>query len=215
MCFSAAASFTSSAVLAATAVVSLITARNAPQRVLAGIPLVFSIQQFTEGVLWMSLLHPAWAHWEGITTYVFQIFAEIFWPVYIPLCMLLFERAGTKRTVMAALMCCGILLAAYTGYSFYQYPVHAFAANHHIRYESDFPLSKRWFYGLLYFMPTVICPLMSSKKILRLLGYLFFFSYVVARLLFHYFEVSVWCFFGAIISLIVMIMLMHRRMNVV
>jgi hypothetical protein len=214
MCFSASASFTSSAVLAVTTVASFATARNTPQRVLAGIPLVFSIQQFTEGVLWMSLLHPAWARWEGVTTYVFQVFAEVFWPVYIPFCMLLFEQAGSKRTVMSILMWCGILLAAYTGYSFFQYPVHAFAEKHHIRYETDFPLTKEWYYGLLYFMPTVICPLMSNKRILRLLGYLFFVSYVVARLLFHYYEISVWCFFGAIISIIVLFMLRSKRMGV-
>jgi hypothetical protein len=204
MCFSSTASFAASAVLSVTGVASMAYARTRAQRVLAGIPLIFAVQQFTEGVLWMALMHPEWAQWETVTTYAFQVFAQMTWPLYIPLCALLFEHSAARRKVIWGLFLSGILLSAFTGYCLYVYPVHAIASKHHIMYESGFPLAKQWYYGLLYFLPTILAPLISSAKALRWLGVLFLVSYVIARLLFHYYEISVWCFFGALISILVL-----------
>jgi hypothetical protein len=206
MCFSPSASFTSSAVLCVTGIIAFTSAGSTPQKVLAGIPFVFSVQQFTEGVLWMSLLHPPWARWEMMATYGFQIFAQLWWPVYIPLSIWLLEYLPAKRKIMLALLCGGIVLSCFTGYFLYKYPQHALADCGHIRYETNFPLAKAWYYGLLYFIPTILAPLLSSHKILRWLGVLFLASYIIARILFHYFEISVWCFFGAMISILVVFM---------
>jgi hypothetical protein len=207
MCFSPTASFVASAALSVTGVICLSRARNTAQKTLACIPLIFSFQQFTEGVLWMALMHPSWAHWQYLSTYGFQVFAQMFWPVWIPLCILLFERHPVRKKLIAVLLCAGIVLAVYTGYCLWKYPVHAIAAMHHIRYESGFPLADAWFYGLLYFVPTILAPLISSVKRLRWLAYMFLISYVVARLFFHYYEISVWCFFGAVISIIVLLII--------
>jgi hypothetical protein len=207
MCFSATASFSASTLLAATGIVSFTQAKNNPQRILAGIPFIFSVQQFTEGILWLSLMHTAWRGWEHTATYAFQIFAQMLWPVYIPLSILFFEQEQVRRYVILFLLLCGIALSLYTGYAFYTYSVHAFAENHHIRYVSTFPLVQKWYYGLVYFLPTIVAPIVSSSKPLRWLGYLFFISYVGVRLLFHFYEISVWCFFGALISFSILYMI--------
>jgi hypothetical protein len=211
MCFSATASFTASAVLGVTGAASLSLSRNRAQRVLSGIPLLFAVQQFAEGFVWLSLMHSAWAQWQHIAMYSFLFFAQMLWPVYVPLSMLLFETDLQKRKIISWLSGFGVVFALYVGYCLYQYPVYAVIDKHHIRYELGFALSRKWYYGLLYFLPTIVAPVISSVKRLHWLGYLFLGAYVVARLLFHFFVISVWCFFGAIISIVIIGMVL--RMN--
>ena len=55
MCFSSNASFGASAVLAVVGVVAIAKAKNTPGRLFAAIPIIFSIQQFAEGMLWLSM----------------------------------------------------------------------------------------------------------------------------------------------------------------
>jgi hypothetical protein len=105
------------------------------------------------------------------------------------------------------MLLCGSVLSLFTGYYLYKYPVHALAENNHIRYLPGFPLAQKWYYGLLYFLPTIVAPVISSLRPLRWLGYLFLFSYAGTRILFHYYEISVWCFFGALISITVLFMI--------
>ncbi len=207
MCFSPAASFSSAAILSVAGTVSLASSRTAPQRILSGIPLVFAMQQATEGVLWLALKLPGWATWQTSATYAFLVFAQMVWPVYIPLAMLAYEQVPWRKKIITALLLIGIGLSAYIGYCLYRNPVSAVPADHHIRYDQGFPLAYAWYYGLLYFLPTVLSSVISGTKRLRWLGYLFLISYVVARTLFHYYEISVWCFFGSVISFIIVLLI--------
>jgi hypothetical protein len=211
MCFSPTVSFGASVVLAGVGVAALARARTVPQRVLSTMPILFAIQQLAEGVLWMSLLHPAWAHWEKAATYGFLFFAQIVWPVFMPLAVLLFENNPRRKKIIMLFSGIGVILAAYLTYCLYRYPIAAVIGDHHIKYEQGFSLASRWYFGLLYFIPTIMAPIMSSIKRLRWLGYLFLASYLVSRVLFHFFVISVWCFFGAIISLIVLAIVSNLR----
>jgi hypothetical protein len=207
MCFSASASFGASAVLSVAGVASLVYSRTLSQKALAGIPIIFAIQQFTEGVVWMSLMHTEWAQWQTTASYAFLVFAQMVWPIYIPFAMLVCEREPARRKAMYALLLAGFTLSGYIGFCLYKYSVLAVVDKHHIRYDLGFALAHTWYYGLLYFLPTIVSPVISSIKRLHWLGYLFLLSYIAARLLFHYFEISVWCFFGALISLIVFVII--------
>ena len=211
MCFSPSVSFGASAVLSAVGVVSFVCSRTTSQKVLSGVPILFALQQFTEGILWLALLDPGWAQWAKPATYGFQVFAQMVWPVYIPLSMLLFERNAMRKRILAILMLTGIGLAAYLGYCLYHYPISATADMDHIKYELGFPLAHKWCFALIYFLPTILSPVFSSNKTLRWLGYLFFASYLLARLLLLYFIISVWCFFGALISITVLAMVLKLR----
>ena len=208
MCFSPIASFGASIVLSGAGVAALKCSRTLPERVLSGIPFLFALQQFAEGVLWLSLTDPGWREWQEAATYSFLIFAQVIWPVYVPFCILLFEPKGKRRKVIMALTISGLLFSLYAAFALFYYPVSAEVAEHHIKYHLGFELSRKWYYGILYFIPTILAPLVSSVKRLHWLGYLFLASYVVARLLFHFWVISVWCFFGAIISLVVIYLIM-------
>lgn len=211
MCFSPGASFGASVVLSGIGIASLAMARTLPQKFLSGMPIVFAVQQCIEGILWLALSSPAWAHWQGPATLGFLLFAQVVWPIYIPIAMLLFERDLLRKKIITFCAISGILLGAYLVYCLWHYRISASVSGHHIKYEQEFPLTRRWFYGLLYFIPTVLSSLSSSIKKLRWLGYLFLASYILARVLFQYFVVSVWCFFGALVSVVVLIIILKLR----
>jgi hypothetical protein len=64
MCFSATASFGAAVVLGTIGIVAMSKAGTKPQRLLAAIPLIFAVQQVTEGLIWLSVDHPALAPWQ-------------------------------------------------------------------------------------------------------------------------------------------------------
>lgn len=195
-------SFGAGAVLFAISIVAFSGARTSPQRALAAIPLLFSIQQITEGVVWLSLTTTHWAYLRLPATYIFLVFAQMVWPVYIPFCALLLEQHSGRKKIIGATLVTGTALAAYTAVLLALHPPAATAEMHHIRYTLDFALANKWYYGLLYFIPTILSLWLCSQRPLHLLGYLFLASYLFTRLLFHFYVISVWCFFGAIISIV-------------
>ncbi len=211
MCFSPSASFGASAVLTGIGVASMVCARSTPQRILSCIPLLFAIQQFSEGVLWLALLNQVHANWEQPASYTFLIFAQVVWPIFMPFCMLVFEKHKERKRIMATLLLAGVILGSYLFYCLCTYSVKAIAQHQHIKYDLGFALSTKWFFGLLYFIPTIVSPLFSSVKRMPLLGYLFLVSYIISRLLFHFYVISVWCFFGAIISIVVLAIVLRSR----
>ena len=80
MCFSASASFVAGALLFAGGVAAVKFSENSRQLPLAVIPLIFSFQQFMEGMLWLSLSFPEFSGWKTTYMYVFLIIAQVVWP---------------------------------------------------------------------------------------------------------------------------------------
>src|SRR5688572_15982016 len=84
MCFSAEASFVASACLGAAGIVSLKVNKEPGQVLLAVIPLIFSVQQLAEGMLWLSFSHPDFLVSRQFFTYSFLVFSLMVWPVWLP-----------------------------------------------------------------------------------------------------------------------------------
>ena len=59
------------------------------------------------------------------------------------------------------------------------------------------------FAALFYILPTIISPFISSVKRMVLLGSLLLFSLIISKIFFEVYTISVWCFFAAIISSVV------------
>jgi hypothetical protein len=77
MCFSAIASFGAGIVLAVIGVATIKKATHPSQIIFAGIPLIFCVQQITEGFLWLALANPGNSSLQQFTTYTFLSFAQI------------------------------------------------------------------------------------------------------------------------------------------
>lgn len=202
MCFSATASFGVGAVLLTTGVATMRTVKESNQIPLASIPLIFAGHQITEGMLWIALSGSGLAGWENILTYVYIIIAQILWPITLPIAMLLIEKVVARRKVLFALACLGILAGIYRTYTLSIFGVDAVILEHHIFYEIDKVNSYTPIGLAVYFLTTALPLLISSVRRAWIIGILIIGSYIMTFLIYKEFTPSVWCFFGAIISLL-------------
>ncbi len=215
MCFSSTASFGASAALLVIGVISMKNSITRPQQVLSSIPLMLSVQQFFEGIVWLSLTQPAYAEWEEAATYIFLIFAQIVWPFFIPLSVMLLEKEPKRKKILFWLLLTGIIQSLYLAFGMIGYSVLTTIDGHHIRYLLDFPGANHWYGGALYLIATGISPFVSSIKRLRLMGIIILFSYLFTRILYEYYVISVWCYFAALISFVVLAVILQFKKETV
>jgi hypothetical protein len=213
MCFSAGASFTSGAVLATIGAVALKSVRKPSQRMFAFIPILFAIQQITEGCLWLSLSGNASALWQPTATFIFLSIAQIAWPIWVPLSILLFEKEKSRKKILKVMTAIGILVGGSIAYCLFFYPVHSRIEEHHILYELDFPLATKIYGGAFYFIATVLPPFVSSAKLMKALAFLILISYIITAIFYENYVISVWCFFAAIMSAVVYLVVREDVLN--
>ena len=94
MCFSATASFSAGVVLTVIGIATLKKVQHPSQIMFASIPLIFAVQQITEGVLWLALPSTAYPAIQVSFTYIFLFFAQVVWLLWVPLAILLLEKKG-------------------------------------------------------------------------------------------------------------------------
>ncbi len=211
MCFSASASFASSALLAAVGVAGIARSQTAPQRFLTAMPFLFSFQQLCEGVIWLSVHDAGLAHYQKVVMYAFLIMAQAGWPLFIPFSVLLLEHDFKRKRILKWFAGAGVLAAVYYSWCLLNFDAYLVINPYHIRYELDFPLSKRWFYGILYFIPAVFPTFLSGNKLFRALGMLLLSSYLISMICYRDYIVSVWCFFGALSSITALFIINKER----
>jgi hypothetical protein len=213
MCFSATASFIASAFLGVAGVVAMRKVKTPSLFLFSGIPFFFSIQQLSEGFIWLSLKNPDFVGWQEIPMYIFLSFALIVWPILVPVSIMLPENNSKRKKFLKALSFSGIILSAIMRYCLLFGNVTASILSFRIHYAIDYPLNISQYSGLYYFIPTVIPLFVSSIKRMHLFGLTIFVSYVVTQIFFKENVVSVWCFFPAIISVaIILIVEKHNWM---
>jgi hypothetical protein len=178
-------------------------ARKPSQRLFAGIPLIFGLQQFAEGVIWLSLLNPAYEVFQSVSTYIFLFAADILWPVLIPASILLMEGNARRRKQMRIFLFGGIALSLYYASCMLFFHVTAVIANCHILYASKFPNQLMIPAFLVYITVTLVPFFLSTSRGMNWLGSLMFFACAVSVLFYVENVTSVWCFFAAVISVVI------------
>jgi hypothetical protein len=203
MCFSASASFGAGIVLSSIGIATITKTQSRSQLSLAFIPLIFAVQQFSEGFLWLSLLHPGFAFLQQITTYLFLFFAQVVWPFWVPFSVLKIETDPKRKNVGKILVGIGAVVSVYLAYCLLVFHVDARIDNYHITYEQSYPKVLRYFGGGLYLIATIAPSFFSSLKYMWLIGLSILISYIITTVFYEGYMVSVWCFFASIISLAV------------
>ncbi|QEM02570.1 hypothetical protein DIU31_003200 [Mucilaginibacter rubeus] len=211
MCFSAAVSFGASAVLSVTGMATLRKSGKPAQIMFAAIPLIFAVQQASEGLVWLALLHPGYSLWLKPATYTFLTFAQVIWPSWVPCSILLLETDKPRKKILYIVSGLGLLVSFYLAYRLMTQPIHAAIAGMHIFYSLGDMNSALHDSAVLYFIATVIPPFISSVKKMWLFGLSIGIAYSITHLFFEDYELSVWCFFAAIISIVVFIVLFRRQ----
>lgn len=208
MCFSASASFTASALLAALGTVAWRLARRPAERPFAAIPLLFAAQQFIEGLIWLTFSHGQPAI-NTAMTYAYSFFSHLLWPAYIPVAVLLIEPHRWRRRAMALSAASGVLFSALLLYSMAKHGVVSRASSHHIEYLTPyfFPASGM----ALYLLSTGASQLLSTHRIVRAFGLLALLSFAAAYAAYATWFISVWCYFAALLSAVVLLHFNARR----
>lgn len=209
MCFSTAASFGASALLTGATIVAVRKSQKPAQWAFAAIPGIFAVQQFTEGFVWLSLSNESFAQWTQTAAFWFLFFAEVLWPAWIPLAMILMEKDRWRRRILYTLLGLGLLFSMQALYGLAAYPFSARISDHHIQYHLDAPFVLTTFTAVAYGLATVVPTFISSVSRMWLVGLPIAASFWVAKFLYPHYVISVWCYFAAIISVIVVYVLVR------
>lgn len=198
MCFTPTVSFVAGGAIGAIGILTLKKARTKSELPLASIPLLFAAQQLTEGVLWLSFDYPMLL---AVTTYIYSLFSHVLWPFFIPLSIFLIEKNSLRKKFLSFFLVIGILVALYQLFFVITDPVTAQITNNSIQYNYHHHYPELTM--ILYFIAVTAGCLFSSKKILQLLGVAIGVSFFVAWWAYSATFFSVWCFFAAILSVII------------
>ncbi len=184
--------------------VAVTQSRNVPQKVFACIPLVFGIQQLSEGMVWLSISHETYAGLHNISMYTFLVFAQAVWPVLIPSSVLLFEKDRRRRKLLYVLCAAGSFTALYLICGLIIFPVSVSIDGHHLKYHLDFPRLMKWVTDIAYMSSAALSPFVSLDKRVRVFGWMLLSSYILTTIFYQHYLASVWCYFAAVLSLTIL-----------
>jgi hypothetical protein len=122
MCFSTNMSLGAGVALGVIGILSVRKVRKPSQLAFAAIPLLFSIQQFSEAFVWLSLTNKQFEARETIATNVFLFFAQVLWPAWVPFSIWLLEKDAKRKKMLLFLTGIGSLLAFYLTYCLFVFP---------------------------------------------------------------------------------------------
>lgn len=208
MCFSAQASFIAGVGLLGLGTVTVKRVQARKELLYALIPLLFGIQQLLEGMLWLTFSHHAPMLNTWLTT-LYLLFSNVLWPVYVPLAVLALETVIWRRRVVVGLACAGAAVSIYLLAVLILFPATASIAGQHICY--DFPNAYEETTRILYIMATCVSLLFSSHRRVVAFGVAAFVSEIATYVFYTSWFISVWCFFAAILSVIVLWYFQDRR----
>lgn len=216
MCFSASVSYGTAAVLIPTGLYAIRQAR----RLRAGYigfalaPILFGIQQALEGRVWqfVDAGQP-----EGAVPFAlaYHFFSHFLWPWWIPLSAYLVETHGGRRQFFLGLFGFGFAAGALVYFTaLFNLARLSIEVKHHSlvyhvtttyrpSFDLDLPFPSSVLYGLLVLVPLFF----STHRHLKVFGVLVALSMALTAAAYGYAFVSVWCFFAAVISIYLVMMI--------
>ncbi len=200
MCFSATASFIAGTALSAAGVITLKKAETKREIPFAAIPLLFGIQQVFEGFVWLSFSsgNPAM---NSLFAHAFLFFAYVLWPIFIPFSAGLLETDISRKKLLSVFQVAGIGVGMYLFYFMFSHSVISQVVNKSITYSISIPYP--FAVVSLYVLVTCGSLLFSSHKTIKLFGILASISFAIAYYFYTVAFASVWCFFAAILSIVI------------
>ena len=202
MCFSATASFAAGAGLVAAGAFSVSKTRSRRELLYAVIPLLFGVQQLIEGVIWLTFRSEATAL-NPAMTFAYSLFSHVLWPMYVPWAALVMEPAAARRRWMLACAAAGTAAGLFLLANMLRFPIEARALGGHIEYASP-----HFFIVLVmagYLAGTCLSLLFSSHRYVALFGAAALAAFGFSYLVYSRWFISVWCFFAAVLSIVVLL----------
>jgi hypothetical protein len=160
----------------------------------AAAPLLFGAQQATEGVVWLTIGVPSEAMLQHLAVDAFLGFALVVWPLWVPISLQRMERDPARRRVLTMMCWFSGAIAASAALLLSRWQPFARASGRSRSY--DYPgTSNAWLHA----------GLVSTARLVRTIGVMLIGSLLAASLIRREALTSVWCFFAAILSGLIMI----------
>jgi hypothetical protein len=216
MCFCSTASFGASALLAVSGIISLKVATK-KQRLFAAIPLLFALQQSFEGFVWLSFVYSMLEPYRMIVSYGFLLFAFVIWPFWVPLSIATMEKGMVetwKERLLQNFVGAGCLMGLLLGLSLFFYSMAPTIVENHILYSFDMPIAMQALSAvvILYVAITLLPFFFSHMRYMKIGGVALFISYLVSHYFYYAVSTSVWCFFAAVLSMgIVLVLAINNK----
>jgi hypothetical protein len=206
MCFSSTASFAAGGVLSVAGLVALKNVSGPRQYMFASVPLVFAAQQLAEGFLWQSfnsLLPGGHDPWM----YAFLFVAQVLWPSWVPTCLYIMEKDRFRRGMLFYFCLTGWYCSLVLGWKLLSATVSVDVSNHHVLYETSSKGLLAAVANVLYLVATLVPLFVSSVRKSLFTGVTLLVSAAVAYSVYRVFFISIWCFFAALLSVLVIVVI--------
>lgn len=214
MCFSANASFAAAGALSVIGVLSVRAATNNKKLIpLATTPFFFGLQQACEGFVWITLNNgDTTSILHMISTYIFLFFASAWWPLWMPFILYIAETSPKRKKLLQIIMYIGATTAIILFIGWPLQTTGAHIIDHHIDYPvPNYPFGitntliaqvVSWLISLSYCIAVIIPFFISSIAYAWILGIIIAAELLTAYLFYLIAFPSVWCFFAAISSML-------------
>lgn len=176
-------------------------------------PIVFSFHQIAEGFLWLALKNPDFTSWYKPALYGYSFISQPIWPIWVPLTMWLMETDQRRKKILSYFLLLGITASLYMFYCLITYNISAVAENGHIRYYRDFP--HLTIMRPVNFVTIAVTPFFSTLRYTKLLAVAMMGSLIITYFFFTNYLISVWCFFAAILSLLIILVIKSNKKPVI
>ncbi len=208
MCFSPTVSFIAGAVLGVTGIATLKEAKHSRELPLASIPIMFAIQQFIEGLIWVvlqngdsSIIH----HW---LTQTYVVFAGVIWPVLVPFSLLMIEHSKHRKKMLSFITLIGAGIAIYTLVGLSKTGVIAQIEKSHIVYHHPWENNPML---VTYIIATCAGFFCSSNIRIMYMGIINMAAFFVAYYFYNFYLASVWCLFAALMSGVIYVFFINEH----
>lgn len=209
MCFSAQASFITGLALFISGSISCYLSKKTSYTLLAITPMLFALQQWTEGIIWYSLQNEL----PGIatmSTYIYLLFAGTVWPWWISRTLLAAETKKIRRMLLTVIKAIGDIFGLIVGLCILLYGAQAFMGSNHIIYVIN---TAQSLYGIciaLYLLTTAVPFLISSIPYAWIGFFGITISYFLSYYFYYYALGSIWCFCAAFLSFFIIFVIYNQ-----
>ncbi len=200
MCFSATSSFVAAGGLVSLGLLTVSQARQNRLQ-LAAIPIGFGLQQAAEGIVWLTIGNIEYLHIYTVAIYTFLFFGLAFWPFWTAMALRQAETDPIRKKFLFVLDLMGTAVGFISAHALATQPVSAAIEGYHITYYIG---SYDWNWSMAYLAAYCLVAVgpffVSSLRYAWLLGVTLMIALAVTYWAMQVAVISVWCFFAAILS---------------
>lgn len=201
MCFSPEASFLAAAATGGGGILALSRVSRPSEILLALIPILFALQQGIEGLLWLDLSAAPPIGRSLALAWSYLLIAQSLWPVFVPAAAFLIEPRKNRSRMIIVCLALGLGVGAFMLNGLLTHSMGASIVDGHIVYDLERP---PLLLGLAYLAATAGSLILSSHRAVSALGALILVGAVIAFAAYWEAFESVWCFFAAAASAVIL-----------